>query len=197
MGEGNTPATRGRRAAGLVLAGLVTMTAVACSSNSSPTPVGTTGGASSSPTSSTSPSLVSPADSARQQAIAVYAGMWQAMAKAGETSDWQSPLLAQYTTGDALGVINRSLYTDHLNGVVTKGTPKINPQVSTVDPQGNPTTVMISDCGDDSGWLKYKTDGQLLNNEPGGRRAITAEVNKQSDGSWRVTRFAVEAVGTC
>lgn len=119
------------------------------------------------------------------------------MVKAGETSDWQSPELAKYATGDALGVITRSLYTDHLNGVVTKGAPVINPKVSSVDPQDNPTTVVISDCGDSTNSLKYKKDGQLLNDTPGGKRAITAEVKKQSDGSWRVTRFAVEGLGSC
>ena len=93
-------------------------------------------------------------------------------------------------------MVNRSLYTDNLNGVVTKGAPKTNPQVSKVDPEDNPTTVMISDCGDDSGWLKYK-NGQLVNDTPGGRRSITAEVKKQQDGTWRVTRFAVEGVGSC
>lgn len=197
MVEGNVHAARGRRVVGLVLAGLAALMLVACSgSNSSSTPGGATGVSSSSPTSSPSPSPASPADSARQHATAAYAGMWQAMAKAGETSDWQSPELAKYATGDALGVITRSLYTDHLNGVVTKGAPKINPQVSSVDPPGEPTTVMISDCGDSTTSLKYK-DGRLLNDTPGGRRAITAEVKKQSDGSWRVTRFAVEGLGSC
>jgi hypothetical protein len=193
--EGNVRAAHGRRVVGLALVGLATLTAMACSSSdSSSTPGDTTGVPGSSPTSSASP--VSPADSARQQATAAYAGMWQAMAKAGETADWQSPEPAKYATGDALGVINRSLYTDHLNGVVSKGSPKVNPQVSSVDPQDNPTTVMISDCGDSSNWLKYK-DGRLLNDEPGGRRSITAEVKKQSDGSWKVARFAVEGVGSC
>jgi hypothetical protein len=142
------------------------------------------------------PSQVSPADSARQQATAAYTGMWKQMAKAGETADWQSPELANYATGDALGVINRSLYTDHLNGVVSKGAPTNNPQVSKMDPADNPTTITISDCSDSLNWLKYK-DGQLVNDTPGGRRSITAEVKKQQDGTWRVTRFAVEGVGSC
>jgi hypothetical protein len=123
--------------------------------------------------------------------------MWQQMAKADETADWQSPVLAKYATGDALGVINRSLYTDHLNGVVSKGAPTLNPHVTTVDPANDPTTVMISDCGDSTKWLKYKTDGSPANDSPGGRRSITAEVKRQTDGSWRVTRFAVEGLGSC
>jgi hypothetical protein len=193
---GNVHGRNGRRRMGLALVGLVALTLAACSSNPSSTPGGTTGVATPPPTTSAPPSSVSPADTARQQATAAYTGMWRQMAKAGETGDWQSPELAKYATGDALGVINRSLYTDHLNGVVTKGEPKTNPEVSKVEPPDNPTTVMISDCGDDSGWLKYK-NGQLVNDTPGGRRSITAEVKKQQDGTWRVTRFAVEAVGSC
>ena len=176
--------------------GVVVLTLTACSSNPSPTPGGTTGVATSSSPSSASPSPISPADSARQQATAAYTGMWRQMAKAGETADWQSPELAKYATGDALGVVNRSLYTDHLNGVVSKGAPANTPQVSKMDPADSPTTVMISDCSDSSNWLKYK-DGQLLNDTPGGRRSIAAEVKKQQDGTWRVTRFAVEGVGSC
>jgi hypothetical protein len=123
--------------------------------------------------------------------------MWQAMAKAGETADWQSPEVAKYATGDALGVINRSLYTDHLNGVVSKGAPVTSPKVTEEKPPSKPTTIMISDCGDSTNWLKYKKDGSPFTDSPGGHRAITAEVKKQADGSWKVTRFAVEGVGTC
>jgi hypothetical protein len=196
MVEGNMHGRNGWGRVGLVVFGLAALTLAACSSNSSSTPGGTTGVAPSSPTTSVPASSVSRADGALQQATAAYTGMWRQMAKAGETADWQSPELAKYATGDALGVVNRSLYTDHLNGVVSKGAPTNNPQVSQVDPSDNPTTVMISDCSDSSNWLKYK-DGQLLNDTPGGRRSITAEVKKQQDGTWRVTRFAVEGVGSC
>lgn len=195
MVGGNVHGRNGRRRVGLAVVGLAALTLAACSSNSSSTPGGTTGAATPPPTTSAPPSA-SPADAARQQATAAYTAMWRQMAKAGETADWQSPELAKYATGDALGVINRSLYTDHLNGVVSKGAPINNPQVSSAEPAENPTTVMVSDCSDSSNWLKHK-DGQLLNDTPGGRRSITAEVKKQQDGTWRVTRFAVEGVGSC
>jgi hypothetical protein len=179
-----------------VLIGIAVSWTTACTASPSVPPGGSESLSTSNSAGTPVPSTTSPEDGARQAAAASYTGMWREMAKAGETGDWQSPALAKYATGDALGVINRSLYTDHLNGVVTKGAPKTNPQVSKVDPQDNPTTVMISDCGDDSGWLKYK-NGQLVNDTPGGRRSITAEVKKQQDGTWRVTRFAVEGVGSC
>lgn len=140
----------------------------------------------------------SAASDAMQPAVSAYLGMWQRMVAAAETSNWQDPSLAQYATGDALQVITKSLYTDHLNGAITKGQPKNSPHPSTADNAADPSTVLISDCGDDSGWLKYRADtGQPADNEPGGRRSITAEVRKQSNGQWRVARFAVEAAGTC
>ncbi|MFC4463956.1 hypothetical protein ACFPH6_05160 [Streptomyces xiangluensis] len=119
------------------------------------------------------------------------------MAQAGTTSDWNSPKLAQHATGDALSAISRSMYADHLNGLVTKGEPRNYPKVTSATPAENPTTVMISDCGDSTHWLKYRRDTGKLADEGGGRRAITAEVTKQVSGSWKVTRFAVEGLGSC
>jgi hypothetical protein len=194
----SVPGCDRRRVVGLFVVGLALCTA-ACGVKSSATPGNVTRGTSPStmPTRSAPALPTSPVDRAKQQALDAYSGMWHAMADAGVTSDWQSPKLEQYATGDALGVISRLLYTDHLNGVVTKGEPKLHPQVTSVDPPNDPTTVMISDCGDDSGWLKYKTNGQLVDDIPGGRRTIIAEVQKQQDGSWKGTRFAVGDTGTC
>jgi hypothetical protein len=124
--------------------------------------------------------------------------MWRDMAQAATTSAWNSPVLAQHATGDALSTISRGLYADHLNGLVTKGEPENSPRVTSAVPAGSPTTVMISDCGDSTHWLKYRKDtGQLADSDPGGRQSITAEVKRLSDGTWKVSRFAVEAVGTC
>jgi hypothetical protein len=150
------------------------------------------------PTSTAPTSSASPADTARQRAVAAYLGMWHDVAAVSATSDWRSPTLTQNATGDALSVLSRTMYADHYNGLVSRGQPVNSPQVSSVAPPNAPTTVMISDCGDDSKWLKYRADnGQLANNTPGGRRSITAEVKLAVDRSWKVTRFAVEAVGTC
>jgi hypothetical protein len=192
--ERNVRRHGGRRRVGLVLSGLATVMMAACSTTSSPSAGNTPGtGNSSAPTTTAS---LSTADLASQQALAAYTGMWQSMAQADQTADWQSPVLAKYATGDALGVISRSLYTDHMNGVVSTGAPVLHPHVTKVDPPTNPTTVTISDCGDSTNWLKHKQDGSSLN-DTGGRRSITAEVKKQDDGSWRVIEFAVEGLGSC
>jgi hypothetical protein len=124
--------------------------------------------------------------------------MWADFATAGRTSDWESPLLSQHATAYALQVIEKSLYTDHQNEVITKGAPVDHPMVKSLSPANDPTVVLISDCGDSSDWLKYDAKtGALVPGSPGGRQAITAEVRKQADGSWKVDQFAVEGTGTC
>jgi hypothetical protein len=120
------------------------------------------------------------------------------MAEAAETSDWKAPYLADHATGDALQTITGSLYADHRNGVVTRGEPVLDPTVTSAEPPEDPTTVMIEDCGDSTNWLKYEEDtGELVDDEPGGSQRIEAEVKRQPDGSWAVTRFGVWEVGSC
>lgn len=172
---------------------------LACESGDSAAPASRASNAPSADAAPPAPSPTkSPAEVAGQQATEAYVGMWQAMARAGETSNWQAPELAQYATGNALTTITRSLYADHFNHVVSRGRPKNNPTVSAVDPPNNPSTVRINDCGDSTNWLQYKEGtNEPVDNSPGGRRSIVAEVKKQADGSWKVDRFAVEGLGSC
>ncbi|NKQ59003.1 hypothetical protein HFP15_39795 [Amycolatopsis sp. K13G38] len=124
--------------------------------------------------------------------------MWQDFAQAGHTSDWQSPQLGRYATGIALTNLSRGLYADHYNGLVTKGEPVLSPRVTSADPADDPAKIVITDCGDSTHWLKYRTDnGQLADDKPGGHQLINAIVEKQVDGSWEVTDFGVHDVGTC
>ncbi|UUV28561.1 hypothetical protein NQK81_27700 [Amycolatopsis roodepoortensis] len=183
----------------LALTALVTATGLglsmsACSSDNSATPTS----AAPAPPPVPSATATSPADIAKQKAIAAYLGMWKDVAAVATTSDWQSPRLADHATGDALSVLSRQMYADHYNGLITKGKPVNLPVVQSVEPQDTPKTVMIRDCSDASNWLKYRADnGQPADNEPGGKHLINAEVKLAVDGSWRVTRFAVEGTGTC
>jgi hypothetical protein len=187
-----------------VVAGFVTGMAavalVACSAGTAnaPTP-GTRQPLTPAPPPAAAPtSPVSVVDRAQQEALTAYRGMWQDFAAAGATSDWRSPRLGQYATGVALTNLSRGLYADHYNGLVTKGEPILNPSVFSVDPPQDPTTVVITDCGDSTQWLKYRADnGQLADDKPGGRRLINAIVDKQSDGSWKVSDYGAHEIGTC
>ncbi|HZZ97500.1 MAG TPA: hypothetical protein VFE19_10805 [Jatrophihabitantaceae bacterium] len=153
-------------------------------------------------TAATSNALIAPTATAgssdTQPAINAYLGMWQDFVTAGRTSDWQSPLLADHATGDALLQMSRGLYADHYNGLITRGAPVDNPVVKSATPAADPTTVIITDCGDSSLFLKYyASTGQLAPEGAGGRQAITAEALKTAGGTWKIDRFAVEDVGTC
>ncbi len=179
---------------------VISTVALALTSCSSGTPSGSAPSTSTltAPSSSATPTTpASPVDQAKQAALAAYRGMWQDFVVAGHTSDWQSPALGQYATGIALTNLSRGLYADHYNGLVTKGAPVLSPSVSAVDPANDPTKITITDCGDSTNWLKYRADNGQLDDTPGGRRLINAIVEKQSDGSWKVTDFGVHDVGTC
>lgn len=139
----------------------------------------------------------SPMDQAKQAALTAYRGMWHDFVVAGTTSDWQSASLGQYATGIALTNLSRGLYADHYNGLVTKGEPVLSPSVSSADPATDPKKIIITDCGDSTHWLKYRADNGQLDDTPGGRRLINAIVEKQADGSWKVTDFGVHDVGSC
>jgi hypothetical protein len=184
----------------MLMAAAAVVAMAACSSDTaSSSPSGTvqpTG-----QTSSTSPSPIttsSAVDKAKQNAVAAYRGMWQDFVAAGTTSDWQSPKLGRFATGIALTNMSRALYADHFNGLVTKGEPTFQPSVSTVEPADDPNKIVIADCSDGTNWLKYKAaNGQLADDTPGGRHLINAIVQKQSDGSWKVSEYGVHKAGTC
>lgn len=183
------------RWSGVIVVGLL---AAACSSASQPAPASSSQLSAQSPAAPGASSSPAQADTARRGAITAYLGMWADMAAAAETSNWQDPRLGQHATGTALTNITRGLYADRANGLVTKGRPQNNPHVSSTELASSPNKVIIADCGDDSQWQHYRADnGQLANDGPSGHRQINAVVEKQSDGTWRVTDYGIHEVGTC
>lgn len=198
---GNDMATRGVRgvSAQLIVAmTLATATILWCAAcGSKPTAVSASPPTEQSRTAVTS-SAVSPGDVARQHAVASYVAMWQDFVSAASTSDWQSATLGRYATGVALSTLSRGLYADHYNGLISKGSPTHDVTVTSATPASEPIKVMVSDCSDSTKALKYRADdGRPANDGPGGRQQINATVQKQADGSWKVTDFGVQAVGTC
>lgn len=155
-------------------------------------------------TTSTQPATTSPMSTspqpvgAHEQAVAAYRQMWSDFATAGKTSDWQSSSLGHHATGIALNKLTQSLHGDNDKGIVTKGEPVLNPSVSTVEPQDIPVKITIADCGDSTDFLKYRKDNDaLVDDNPGGRHRINATVEKQADGSWKVSDYGVHDVGSC
>ena len=139
-----------------------------------------------------------PTTSARDSAVSAYRAMWNGFAEAGNTSDPASPVLAQHASGAALEKLRRSLQSDREKGFITKGKPVLDPKVSEADPVGDPKRITITDCGDSTNWLKYgKDNGLRADNAAGGRRLIKASIDKQPDGSWKVSDYAVHEIGSC
>jgi hypothetical protein len=122
--------------------------------------------------------------------------MWADLVGAARTSDFQSPLLSEHASGDALSLFVQGLARDQLHGIVTRGEPALHPQVVSLSPSGDPTKATVADCFDDTHWVEYTTSGGLAKNAPGGRRSTTAVVN-ESYGIWKVTQLTVGATGTC
>jgi hypothetical protein len=131
-----------------------------------------------------------------EMALSAYRAMWADMVIASRTSNYRSPLLPQHASGAALSVLVQGLAKNQLEGIVTRGIPSIQPQVTSLPQNANPLQATITDCINDAHWLEYKTNGQLLNKIPGGRHATTAVI-VDSQNNWKVTQLKVQAVGTC
>jgi hypothetical protein len=125
-----------------------------------------------------------------------YRAMWADLVTAATTSDYQSPLLAQHASGNALTIFVQGLARDQLADIVTKGQPVLDPRVTSLTPAVDPTHATIADCFDDTHWVEYKVTRGLAKNSPGGRRATTAVLAKK-DGVWKVTQITIGKTGTC
>jgi hypothetical protein len=128
--------------------------------------------------------------------LSAYRGMWSDLVTAARTSDYQSALLADHTTGDALTLFVQGLARDQLHDIVTRGEVALHPMVTSLSPATRPTRASVIDCIDDSRWVEYTTKGKRAKNPPGGRRATTAMLMAQG-GTWKVDQLKVGAVGSC
>jgi hypothetical protein len=128
--------------------------------------------------------------------LSAYRAMWTDLVSAARTSNFQSPRLSQHATGEALTLFVQGLARDQLHGIVTRGTPTLNPTVTALSPELDPSRATVGDCFDDTHWLEYQTTGKLAKNAPGGRRVTTAQLVKTSD-TWKVDQITIGKPGTC
>lgn len=139
-------------------------------------------------------------EAARAAALAAFAGMWRAYDQAGlaPAADPDDPVLAEVTAGDALEGLMTALGKLRNQGLVFEGTYELTAtEVVELSPEEAPTAAQIEDCLNSSEWVVVRADGGEYEDEPGGRRAVFADIEKGDDGVWRVTGFALRAVGTC
>ena len=70
---------------------------------------------------------------AAASALAAYRAMWADMVTASLTSDYQSPLLPEHASGEALSVLVQGLAKNQAQGIVAKGEPVLHPQITSLD----------------------------------------------------------------
>jgi hypothetical protein len=162
-----------------------------CQKGGTPAPVAPTTPGLSAPTSSEGESI-------DEQALASYANLLAAYAKAGRTANPDEPDLANYATGNALKTLRTGLSSYRAKNQVIKGAYGSSPRVTATSSPGVETTMLtITDCLDGANFLVYKKSGGLANNTPGGRHATTALVRRVVGGTWKVTDIGIREVGSC
>lgn len=171
-----------------LLAGGLGITAAACSSNTS-TPPRPTRSAPAKASASASPG----APPATAQAITAYNAMWNTVAKASDSDDFQALSHAGHLAGQALHTITQNIALEAYLGVVSRGAPVVHPLVTSA----TATSVQLSDCMDDRAWLQYyAATGKPVDDSPGGLRATSATVTDQG-GAWNVTEINTGRDGSC
>ncbi|MFE3410308.1 hypothetical protein ACFXMT_18855 [Streptomyces mirabilis] len=115
-------------------------------------------------------------------ALAAYRAMWHDLTVASRTSDASSPLLDDHARGGALELLKYGLRKSEKEGLVSKGAPKVNPEVVTAGAD----KVVLTDCVDDTGWLLYKSNGkpsffQMKNVRDARRQGIPLAVIQHED----------------
>lgn len=194
-------ASQGRRRRTPVKAAavLAAATALAACGSTPPQPAATTPAVSLPSTSaSPSPSGVTAGVAAVHAAVTAYSGMWNAYDAAIKIPDPQAPDLAKYATGEALQTLTKGLQSVKDQSLKGTGEIVLSPHVSEVSPVSAPTNVGVRDCFDDGATHLVRVGpGSPYHDTPGGRRLCTATVVLQPDGTWKVTQFVLQKVGTC
>jgi hypothetical protein len=173
----------------------VAVAVAGCGSPSQPGP---------SPTAQVSLGLPSPTaaptdrDSAVHAAVQAYRGMWQTYLRVLAAPDPDSPELARDATGEALKVLVDGVRDVRDQGLKGEGRFVLSPRVTDATPATAPTKVSIRDCLNDAGArIVRASPGPAYRDRPGGRRLCLATVQRQRDGTWKVTSFGLREVGTC
>jgi hypothetical protein len=124
--------------------------------------------------------------------------MWDAYMRVLAAPDPDSPELARYAAGDALTTLTDGVRDVRDQGLKGEGKFVVSPQVTEVAPASAPTKVGIRDClNDGAARIVRASPGPPYSDKPGGRRLCQATVERQGDGSWKVTSFGLQEVGSC
>jgi hypothetical protein len=140
-----------------------------------------------------------PVEAARNAVEQAYRGMWAAYDQAGRLPEANpsDSRLAIYAAGNAHQRLSAGLGAMQEEGLVIEGEVVLSPEITELSPADSPMEARVEDCADSSDWRRVRADGEPFDDEPGGLRRIVADLEVTSDGSWKVTDFAVLEVGSC
>jgi hypothetical protein len=125
-------------------------------------------------------------------AVAAYLEMWEDAAVASHTSDVDHPRLDDHAADEALTLLKFVMEGHAEDGHVARGGPRHD--VDIVD--SSPARRELRDCMDDTGWLMYDGDGELVNDVPGSHRRVDATVELRGD-RWLVSDLFLHGAATC
>jgi len=147
---------------------------------------------------SPSPSPSDPRAAAVQAGVEAYRGMWQAYNSAIEIPDPNTPDLPKYATGKALTTLTSALKSVKDQGLKGTGQLVLSPHVTKITPIDAPASIDVQDCYDDGATHVVRASpGPPYHDAPAGKRLCLATVERQADGTWKVTQFSLGKVGTC
>jgi hypothetical protein len=116
--------------------------------------------------------------------LAAYRASWADVVAVGKTADWQSPRLGAHTTGQALQRLRTHFRNLKTFGLITLGTVKLNPRVTTL--RGR--TAVVEDCVDVSRFLLHDAKTRQPREKPDPRpNAGVATLALTADG-WKVSK---------
>lgn len=142
--------------------------------------------------------MVPPAQEAQLSALAAYMSLWSAYNTAVRIPDPASRELGLYATGQALQTLVKGLRSVQTRGLKGEGDIRMSPRVIKLAPSNDPRSAEIRDCFDDGATrLVRAKPGPPFTDTPGGLRLTAATVERQSDGTWKVSGFGVGRPGSC
>jgi hypothetical protein len=123
---------------------------------------------------------------------AAYRAMWADLTAASARSDPDAQALEHHARGNALALLRFGLTRQRNMHTVTRGRPRIHPEVVGVTSH----KVTLRDCVDDRRWLEYKTSGGLMDKVPGSHSRADATVT-QAKNIWKVSKLYLHGPGSC
>ena len=133
-----------------------------------------------------------------QNAVTAYRGMWDSYLRVLAVPDPDNPELGRYATGEALKTLKAGVGEVKDKGLKGEGKFSLAPRVTEISPANAPLKVGIRDCVNTAqSHIVRASPGPAYSDKPGGRRLCLATVERQGDGTWKVTSFGLHEVGSC